>query len=137
MMEFESNCRCVCRCTVTAVIVSAILGVIAVFLQFAGLISVPTALLSAAVIIAVVYLLVLAAAGALLRGGAKRNCLCSSIYALLAGIAGTILISALLLVTGIAGGVFGSILIGLLVFFFALMIGGTICMIAKQMECDD
>ena len=135
MMTANRNCRCVCRCTIIVTVASAILGVIAAFLQFAGLIFVPTALLSAAFLITAVYLLVPAAAGSLLRVGAGQNCLCSAVYALASGIAGTMLISALLLITGIAGGVFGSVLIGLLVFFFALMIGGTLCMIAKQTDC--
>ena len=136
MMGANNNCRCICRCSIIAVIVAAILGVIAVFLQFAGLITVPTVLLSATFIIAVAYLLVLAAAWVLLRGAVKRNCLCSAVYTLLAGIAGTALIAALLMITGIAGGVFGSILIGLLVFIFTLIIGGTICLIAKETDCD-
>ena len=137
MMGVNNNCRCGCRCSIAVLIAAAILGVIAVFLQFAGLIAVPTVLLGAVFIVAVVYLLILAAALILQRGGTRSGCLCSAVYTLLAGIAGTVLISVLLLVTGIAGGVFGSILIGLLAFFLALLTGGTICLVLQTNDCEE
>lgn len=50
------NCSCRCSCTAVALIVSAILGVLAAFLQITGVITVTTAFLWVALGIAVVYL---------------------------------------------------------------------------------
>ena len=76
------NCQCKCGCTVAALILSALLGIIAAFLQITAVITVAPVFLFAVLAIALVYLgvLVLAAPG---RRGAGCECLCGILTALL------------------------------------------------------
>ena len=59
------HCNCRCSCTVAALIVSAILGVLAAFLQITGVITATPVFLWVALGIAVVYLCVQAVAASL------------------------------------------------------------------------
>ena len=81
------NCQCKCGCTVAALILSALLGIIAAFLQITAVITVAPVFLFAVLAIALVYLgvLVLAAPG---RRGDGCECLCGILTALLAVVFG-------------------------------------------------
>ncbi|MBQ3002430.1 MAG: hypothetical protein IJD82_01715, partial [Clostridia bacterium] len=62
MSMFGCDCSCRCSCTLWAIIASAVIGVVAAFLQMAGLINVTPAFLWVLLGIAVVYLAVLVVA---------------------------------------------------------------------------
>lgn len=130
------NCSCRCNCTGWALIASAVLGVLTAFLQITGVFVATTAFLWVALGIAVVYLAVVLLAVALERRTAQRVCTCMALNALLAGILGAILLSAVLLAVGIvATSVISAILVGLLVFFLALLLTGTACLVRNLLEC--
>lgn len=119
------NCGCTCRCPILAIIASAVVGVVAAFLQILGTITVTPAFLWVALGIAVVYLAVL-----LVRrtdvGGCE--CRCANLATLLAGILGTILFSLVLLAVGVvATSVVSAILVGVLLFFLALTFTAAAC----------
>lgn len=136
MSDFNCSCGCRWSCAAVAVVVSVILGVIAAFLQFAGVIAVTPMLLGVAFAVAVGYLAALLVAAALLRRRETERCLCGSVRTVLTGILGTVLFSAVLLLTGVAGGVAGSILVGLLVLFAALLLTGTACLVQCITGCE-
>ena len=135
----DYGCSCCCRwsCAAVAVVVSVILGVIAAFLQFAGVIAVAATLLGVVFAVAVGYLAVLLVAVALLRRRETERCLCGSVRTVLTGILGTVLFSAILLVVDVAAtSVIGAILVGLLVLFFALLLTGTACLVQCITGCE-
>jgi hypothetical protein len=123
MSLFGCSCNCRPTCTGLAVIAAAVLGVLAAFLVLGGVIAVSVALIAVFFGIAVGYLAVVTVAAAL----ARRHGCCVSLGAVLTGALGTITTAVILLVAGIAGGVLGAILAGVLVFFFALTLGATAC----------
>ena len=129
-------CNCKWSCSVAALIISAIIGVVAAFLQILGVITVGTAFLWVALGIAVVYLAVLFA-GAVLRGGRERPaCLCRVTDLLLTGILGTALLSLILLAVGIvATSVFSAIAVGVLLFFLWLTLSASACYIRCLLGC--
>ena len=98
MSDFSCSCGCRWSCAAVAVVISVILGVIAAFLQFAGVIAVAATLLGVVFAVAVGYLAVLLVAVALLRRRETERCLCGSVRTVLTGILGTVLFSAILLV---------------------------------------
>ena len=64
------------------------------------------------------------------------SCLCSVVNTLLAGILGTVLFAVILLAVDVAAtGVIGSILVGLLVFFFSLTLTSTACLVRQRFSC--
>ena len=129
-------CETKCRCILASVIVSAILGVLAAFLQITGVITVATPFLWVAFGIGVVYLAVLVIAGALQGVRDAGCCFCDTLDTLLAGILGSILVAVILLAVGItATGVVSAILVGLLVFFFTLTLTATACYVRKIVDC--
>ena len=131
------NCNCRCSCTAAALIVSAIVGVLAAFLQITGVITVTTAFLWVALGIAVVYLGVQVLSAALAGCTERSTCRCSALNALLAGILGTILLSLILLAVGIvATSVVSAILVGLLLFFLGLTLISTACYVRALAGCD-
>lgn len=120
-----------------AVVVSVILGVIAAFLQFAGVIAVAANLLGVVFAVAVGYLAVLLVSVALVRRREAERCLCGSVRTVLAGILGTVLFCAVLLVVDVtATSVIGSILVGLLVLFLTLLLTGTACLVQCISGCE-
>lgn len=128
------NCNCRCDCTLAALVVSAILGVIGAFLQITGVITLTPVFLWVALGIAV-GLLGLLVLSARCRTEASL-CTCSALNALLAGILGTVLLSAILLAVGItATSVISAILAGLLLFAFALAIGSAACYVRQVSGC--
>ena len=130
------DCNCTCRCTLFAIIASVITGVIAAFLQIAGVFTAAPVFLFVALGIAVVYLGVLLVATALARRPESGNCACASLGALLSGILGTILLAAVLLAVGIvATSILSAILVGILVFFLTLTFTSTACLIRTLADC--
>ena len=133
MSLFSCNCRV--SCTAVAVVASVIIGVIAAFLQIAGVFTLAPVFLWVVFGIAVVYLGVLAVAAALARRGEDDGC-CQSLEGVLAGILGTILFAAILLAVGIvATSVISAILVGVLLFFFTLTLTGTACFVRCLFGC--
>lgn len=134
MAVFGCNCRC--NCTAAAIIASAVIGVLTAFFQITGVITVTTAFLWVAFGIAVVYLGVLVVAASLERRTEACNGMCSALNTLLAGILGTILFAVVLLAVGIiATSVFNAILVGLLLFFFALIFTSAACFARCLADC--
>ena len=129
-------CETKCRCILASIIASAILGVLAAFFQITGVITVATPFLWVAFGIGVVYLAVLVIAGALQGAHDADCCFCDTLDTLLAGILGSILVAVILLAVGItATSVVSAILVGLLVFFFALPLTATACLVRKIVDC--
>lgn len=130
------GCRCKCSCLLAAVIASVILGVVTAFLQITGTITVTTAFLWGVFGIAIVYLGVLVVAAALTGGEEASGCLCTTLNALLAGILGTALFAVVLLTVGIvATSILSAILVGILLFFFSLILTATACLIRILTAC--
>ena len=119
-------------CVSLAVIASAILGVIAAFLQITAVITVTPAFLWIALGIAIGYLAVLLATTQCCQGTTSCRCRCGAITAILAGILGTALISVILLaITFAATSIIGAILVGLLILFLSLIVSATACLIFR------
>lgn len=67
-----------------------------------------------------------------------RGYLCSIVNTLLAGLLGTLLLSAILLAVAIiATSVINAILVGLLLFFLVLTLTSSACFIQTRARCDD
>lgn len=131
-----NNCYCRCRCTTAALIVSAVAAVVAALLQISGTITVTPVFLWVAFGIAIGYL-ALALLGTT-RCGCEQaeRCGCSALNLILAGILGTILLSAALLAVGIvATSVVSAILVGLLTGSFALFLTATACLVRYFYQC--
>lgn len=121
------NCSGKNSCTVGAILAGAILGVLAAFFQITGVLSVTTAFLWVAFGIGVAYLGLLLIAPVTQRQ-LQRECTAAARDTLLAGILGTVLLAVILLAVGIvATSVVSALLVGLLVFFFALTLAGAAC----------
>ncbi len=135
MSIFGCNCRN--RCVLLAIVVSAILGIVAAFLQITGTITVTPVFLTVAFGIAVAALGVLAVTAALVRRYAGA-CLCTALQAVLTGILGTVLLSVVLLATGIvATSVVSAILVGLTAGFFALTVTAGACFVRCLADCEE
>lgn len=136
MSLMNCNCTCRCRCTLVAIIVSALIGVIAAFLQIAGVITVAPVFLWVALGIGVVYLGVLLVAAALAGREGQDECVCAALNALLAGILGTILFALVLLAVGIvATSILSAILVGLLLAALTLVFTSTACLVRSLLDC--
>lgn len=131
------NCGCKCSCTGAAVIASAIVGVIGAFLQITGVITVAPVFLWVVFGIAVVYLGLLVVTSALAGRGERCVGFCSVLTSVLVGILGSILFAVILLAVGIiATSVVSAILVGLLLFFFALTLTGSACFVRCLTDCE-
>lgn len=129
-------CNCKLRCPVLALIVSAIIGVLTAFFQITGVITLTPVFLWVVFGIALVYLAVLLVSAALTRHREAKPCVCASLQTLLAGILGSVLVSLILLAVGIvATSVLSAILVGLLLFFFSLILTGTACYVNCAADC--
>lgn len=136
MTLFNGNSRC--TCPIAALIASVIVGVVTAFLQITAVITVAPVFLWVTFGIAVAYLGILTVAAALTRRTAEGNCTCSALRTVLAGILGTVLFAAILLAVGIvATSILSAILVGLLLFFFALTLTGTACFVRAILGCED
>ena len=129
-------CNCKISCPVLALIISAIIGVLTAFFQITGVITVASAFLWVVFGIAVVYLAVFLLSAALTQDREPRRCACASLQTVLAGILGAVLVSVILLAVGIvATSVLSAILVGLLLFFFSLILTGTACYVNCAADC--
>lgn len=130
-------CNCKIPCPVLALIVSAIVGVLTAFFQITAVITVTPVFLWVVFGIAVVYLAVLAVSTAVGWDCEPTRCGCGALQTVLAGILGTVLVSLILLATGIvATSVLSAILVGLLLFFFSLTLTGAACYVNCLAGCD-
>lgn len=138
MSLINCNCNCTCRCCCVGagLLASALVGVLTAFLLITGVITVGTAFLWVALGIAVVYLgILVATAGGCCQEGS--SCRCTALNALLAGILGTALFSLILLSVGIvATSVISAILVGLLLFFLALILTAGACYVRALAACE-
>lgn len=122
-------------CVTLSVVASLIIGVVAAFLTITAVITVTPAFLWVLFGIAVVYIAV-ALLSASLKG--DRAFCCASLKAALIGALGTILFAVVLLgITFAATSVVGAIVVGLLLFFFSLMIATTVCYVKCLSYCND
>lgn len=132
------DCGCTRSCTLLAVIASAVVGVIATILQITAAITVTPAFLWVVFGIAVVYLAVNVVIAARRERITTCGGLCSILNAILTGILGTILFSVILLaVTFAATSIVGALIVGLLLFSFALILTSTACLVKCLANCDD
>lgn len=128
------NCNCSCnrgaQCSLLAIGASAIVGIIATLLTITAVITVTPAFLWVLLGIAVVYLAVNLIVSASFKCRRICDCIDTPLSLVLAGILGTILLSIVLLaITFPATSVLGAIIVGVLVFFFSLLITSTACLI--------
>ncbi len=132
------NCGCRRDCVLGSVIASAIIGIIAAFLQITAVITVVPVFLWVALGIAVVYLGILLLTTALARRTECRPCLARSLEAVLIGILGTILFAVILLAVGIvATSVVSAILVGILAAALTLTFAGSACLVKCLVDCDN
>ena len=126
-------------CIGITAIVSLIIGIVAAFLQISGMINVTPAFLWVLLGIAVVYLAVVLLATAIgNRVDGCGSCLCNTLSVLLLSIIGTVLFSIVLLgITFEAASVVGAIIVGLLLFSFASLIGNTACLVKCFADCGE
>ena len=130
------HCGCEKSCALWAVIVSLLLGVVAAFLQIAGVFTATTVFLWVALGIAVAYLGLLVVTTGLSRRADCRPCLEDALATVLAGILGAILFSAILLAVGIvATSIVSAILVGLLVAALSLIFAGSACLVKCLAGC--
>ena len=138
MALFTCGCRNEDGCTVAALIVSAIIGVIAAFLQITAVITVTPVFLWVVFGVAVVYLAALLVSVLVSRRVDSDGCVCPALRALLAGILGSVLLAVVLLAVGIvATSIISAILVGLLLFFFALTFAASACLVRCIANCGD
>lgn len=136
MALLDCNYSCRCRCTLAALIVSAVIGVLTAFFQITGVITVAPVFLWVVLGIGVVYLGILVVAAALARSGEACGCRCSVLNTLLIGILGAIGFAAVLLAVGIvATSPLSAILVGLLLFFFSLTLTSSACLVRHLADC--
>lgn len=136
MTNCNCNCSCRCKCALVGLIVGAILGVIAAFAQVTGALALPTTFLTGAIVVAAAYLGIL-----LLRCCGCRcelGCLCTNLDTTLAGILGTLLTGAILLLVDIAAGsILGAVLTGLLVLSLTVTFTGSACYVRSTAGCGE
>ncbi len=132
-----NSCNSRVNCTGIAVLVSIVIGIIAGFLTFSGILTVSTPFLWAVFAIGIVSLGLLLTLS-IISGARTTWCICFSRPLILTGILGTILTSVILLVIDIvAASVAGAIITGLLLLFFALIITTAACLVRCITNCDN
>lgn len=124
------NCDARRDCTLIALIVSTIIGIITAFLRITATITIPPVFFWVIFGIAVGLLAVTLVAVALTKD--KNNCECveRTLGTQLISILATILLSLILLaIPFVATSIIGAIITGLALFFFSLTLGSTACLI--------
>ena len=130
------DCNCKCRCSLAALVVSAIIGVLTAFFQITGMITVTPVFLWVVFGIGVVYLGLLVVTIGPARRSETCGCVCGSLNTLLVAILGAILLAVVLLAFGItATSVLSAILVGLLLFFFWLILASSACLVRYLADC--
>lgn len=137
MSIMNCNCSCNNNCAGIALVSSLIIGIITAFLRITAVITVTPAFLWVVFGIAVVYLAVTLVTASSLGERADVGCVCSSLSLSLVGVLGTILFSIILLaIEFVATSIIGAIITGLLLFFFAVAISSTACLIKCIAKCN-
>lgn len=127
---------CKPSCTLIALILSAIVGVLAAFFQITGTAVLTISIVWGALAISVVYLGILPLTAARTDRLENCSCLCQVLTTLLLAILGTILLGSILLVVGIvATSVANALLVGLLLFFLTLTLTETACLVRCLSRC--
>ncbi|MBR5234073.1 MAG: hypothetical protein IKW03_07665 [Clostridia bacterium] len=130
------GCKTKCDCTIIAVIVSIIAGIVATFLNFSGTIAIPQFVLWIFFGVALGLLGLSLVAAPFIGKRESGTCLCTSLIAFFVGIFGTVLFSLVLVLIDIAaGGILASILTGLLIGLFALAITSAACIVKNLFDC--
>lgn len=125
------------NCTLYAVLASLIIGIVTAFLRITAVITVSPAFLWVVFGIAIAYLGLTLIKADSLRSFTSRSCGCSSLNALFTGILGSVLTSVILLaITFAATSIAGAIITGALLFFFALTLTSTVCLVKHHFGCD-
>ncbi len=138
MSVIKCNCRCSCNCTLYAVIASVILGVITAFLLISDVIAISDTFLWVALGISVVYLAILLGFTGLRSDADACECKCPSLRALLVGILGVILFSAVLLaLTADLVPIVAAVLYGILIGFLTLTLASSACLVKCLADCGD
>lgn len=123
-------------CTFWAVIVSVAVGVVTAFLQITGTITVAPVFSWVFFGIAVLYLAVLLATLSFSDGTGACRHRCASLYGLLIGVLGTILAALIILAFAfVATSIAGAIILGFELFFFALTVTSTACLVKCLFAC--
>lgn len=131
------DCRYKCSCTILALIASLVIGIIGAFFQITGTIDITPMILWVLFGVAAAILGLLLLSPAHQSGRYGPEC-CSILNTLLVGSLGTILFSAVLLLVGIAAtSVVSAILVGLVLFFFALALTTLACYIRCIAGCGE
>jgi hypothetical protein len=133
-----SNSYCCCRrdCTTWAIVAAVVAGVLAVFLQVTGVITIGIPALTAALGVGLVALAVLLLAMSATQAE-DGYCLCRSVGAALAGAVGTIVLAIALLALALpATGLAFLLLTGLLVAAFTLLLASVVCLIRCMSGCN-
>ena len=126
------------ECLTVAVVVSLLVGVVTAFLTFAAVITVTPAFLWVVFGVAVGFLALSLYSAAIIQGTAVCRGLCDILTGLLAGVLGTVLLALVLLAISFAAtSVIGAILVGLLLFFFALVLTTAACLVRCILNCRD
>lgn len=125
-------------CTTLAVVLSAIVGVVAAFLQITAAVTVTAVALWVTFGIAVGYPLVILLGAALAKREEAPACCCAALVTQLIASIGTVLFSTILLaVTFPATSVLGAIVVGLWVFSFALAVSSAACVVRCYIGCEE
>lgn len=129
MLMRNMCCEDRCSCTILAVIISAVVGIVLAFAQMSSGITLSTIYLAVILGIAVIYLAVTLLSVATARYQFRSLCSRSALDALIIGIIGTIIMAIVSILVGIAATVIGAVIVGLLGGFLALMLSATVCVI--------
>ena len=134
MSMFGCNCRC--NCTLAAIFVSVIAGVLGAFLQITGVITVAPVFLWTIFGIAVAFLALYLLTSFQCSCDNLRECECDTLNIALAGALGTVLFPLVLIAVGIvATSVTTAILVGLSIGFFSLLLTATACLVRTRFHC--
>lgn len=124
-------------CPALAVVVSALVGVVAAFLQITVVITAAPLFFQTVFAVAILLLATTLLSAALTNRESCNVCLCPALRAQLVGILGSVLVSLILLAVGFAAtSIIGAVFVGLLLFFFSLALTSTACLI-KCLFCAD
>ncbi len=131
------NCDTRRDCTLIALVVSTIIGIITAFLRITATITIPPVFFWVIFGIAVGLLAVTLVAVALTKNKNSCECVEKTLGTQLLSILATVLLSLILLaIPFVATSVIGAILTGLALLFFSLSLGTTACLIKCFAKCN-
>lgn len=130
------ECKSKCDCALFSIIVSAIIGVITVFLTYSATITVTPVFLWVVFGIAVAFLLVALLTAPRIKNSEYGSCLCTAVDEFLIGILATVLLALILLaIEFVATSLVGAIITGLLLAAFSLTLTSVVCIIKAVLKC--